>query len=221
MHVEEKVVSQVIKSGNSFKNGVIPDTMIIHEGNKPYPIWETLKNSVYDIVQKQGVSSVSKLSLPSQKGRVTRRGTRIRTDESAYHTLFDSKLVDYGNYLHKLSEQMLSRFKPWPQWLILCDEAFNFESVISNEKRKTSFDKLMECPSGPNPLLKDEKDRLKSEFTSCLLNAKRASDSLKIANPNQTQSDLWYKLTEEIYYRVSQKKVMVFEIGIIQYYLHF
>ena len=65
LHVEEKVVSQVIKSGNSFKNGVIPDTMIIHEGNKPYPVWETLKNSVYDIVQKQGVSSVSKLSLPS------------------------------------------------------------------------------------------------------------------------------------------------------------
>ena len=97
---------------------------------------------------------------------------------------------------------MLSRFEPWPQWLILCDEAFNFESDISNEKRKNSFDKLMECPSGPNPLLKDEKYRLKSEFTSFLLNAKRASDSLKIANPNYTQSDLWYRLlTEEKYYK--------------------
>ena len=65
MHVEEKVVSQVIKSGDSFKNGVIPDTIILLQGNKPYPVWKTLKNSVYDIVQKQGVSSVSKLSLPS------------------------------------------------------------------------------------------------------------------------------------------------------------
>ena len=67
MHVEEKVVSQVIKSGDSFKNGVIPDMIILYEGNEPYPILETLKNSVYDIVQKQ-VYQGAKLLLPSEKG---------------------------------------------------------------------------------------------------------------------------------------------------------
>ena len=149
-------------------------------------MWDTLRNANSDILEKQEFQGI-KLLLPSEKGRVTRRGTRIGCDESAYRKLFEQKLIVYGNYLHNLSEQFVFRFHPWPQWLILCNEAFNFEiSDVSTETRKDSFEQLMECPFGPNPLLDNEKARLRSEYVTFLLNASNALDILKQGKPNFT-----------------------------------
>ena len=68
------------------------------------------------------------------------------------------KPSEYVKYLHVSSEQFIYRFHPWPKWLIPSDESFNFESnKIDLEKREISFEKFMDFPSDPSPLLDIEK----------------------------------------------------------------
>ena len=123
------------------------------------------------------------------------------TDESAYRRIYDQKLIAYGTYLHNLGAQFVSRFHPWPKWLISCNEAFNFASNITYDTRMKAFEILMNCPFGPNPLLDDEKARLRAEFVTFMMNASKASEILKNEKPGFTQTDLWYLLlTEEKLY---------------------
>ena len=95
---------------------------------------------VNEILETQKVKGV-KLLLPSERSRVTPRGTRMGNDESAYRTLFVIKLKVYGKYPHELVNHFVLRFHAWPKWLLLCNETFfNFENDLSNEVRMEQFD---------------------------------------------------------------------------------
>ena len=95
----------------------------------------------------------------------------------------------------------MSRFHPFPKWLISCGEAFNFNNGFLTDARMIAFDNLLDCPAGPTPLLDNEKQRLKAEFLTFTLNVSDASATLNAEKNNFTQTELWYKLlTNEEYY---------------------
>ena len=104
----------------------------------------------------------------------------------------------YGEYIHRLVEHILTRFHPWPEWLIRCNEAFNYQLNNSDANRKRALDKLMNCHSGPVPLLTEEKNRIKAEFVTFLVIVPKAKSDM---HKSYTQTDFWYTLltTEEYY----------------------
>ena len=56
---------------------------------------------------------------------------------------------------------------------------------------------LLDEPSGPVPLIEEEKARLKAEYTTLLLNSQDIQENSKVNTPE----DLWYVLlTEKRYY---------------------
>ena len=200
MNVADKVLLYLIAAGDSFKEGKIPDPIHLHVDSKQkeYVVWETFNNSAREILEKQKFENVNLIS-PSERGRVTRRSTRIGCDKESCNLLFDQQLRSYGSYLHELANQFVFRFHPWPKWLTLCNKCFNFENDLSQEKRKTSFNELLELPSSPNPLLDNEKIRLNAEYSTFLLNIVRESNMLE--KEKYTQTELWYLLlTEEDFF---------------------
>ena len=60
--------------------------------------------------------------------------------------------------------QLEKRFEPWPTWIQLCENAFNFKNDIEQEERKLHFSQLLELPHGINPLSTEEKERLVAEY---------------------------------------------------------
>ena len=115
--------------------------------------------------------------------------------------MFEIKLNVYGKYLHGQVNQFIIRFHPWPKWLLLCNETFDFENDLSNEVRMEQFDQLLDCSAGPNPLLENEKARLRAEYSTIVTNVNKASDILKSDKVTYTQTDLWYLLlTREEFY---------------------
>ena len=115
-------------------------------------------------------------------------------DESAHRTLFEIKLKVYGKYLHEPVNQYVIRFHPWRKWLLLCKETFNFENDLLNDVQMEQFDQLLDCSAGPNPLLENEKARLRAEYSTLVKNVIKASDILKCDKVKYTQTDLWYLL---------------------------
>ena len=61
----------------------------------------------------------------------------------------------------------------------------------------------MDCPTGPHPLVQDEKDRISSEYVTFALNAER----VKRESPKTlSQTEIWYiLLTEEKFYSQCKK----------------
>ena len=122
-------------------------------------------------------------------------------DKAAYKLLVDNKFLLYGTYLGGLATQFVSRFHPWPKWLISCGEEFNFNNSFLTDARMVAFDNLLDCPAGPTPLLDNEKQKLKAEFLTFTLNVPDASATLNAEKNSFTQTELWYKLlTNEEYY---------------------
>ena len=113
MNVADKVLSYLIAAGDSFKEGKIPDPIHLHVDSKQkeYVVWETFNNSAREILEEQNFKNVNLIS-PSERGRVTRRSTRIGCDKESYNLLFDQQLRSYGSYLHELANQFVFRFHP-------------------------------------------------------------------------------------------------------------
>ena len=80
-----------------------------------------------------------------------------------------------------------------------------------------SFDNLMGCKCGPNPLLPEERKILASEFITLCLNAEQITTKLKAQNPNNPifHKDVWYELlTNENMYK-NCKNVNAFALKLL------
>ena len=88
---------------------------------------------------------------------------------------------------------------PWPEWITLCDDSFNFKHSVENESRKISFSKLLDQKFGPVPLKDDERARLLAEYATLLVNVSQIQAK---NNFDATSSEkVWYKLlTNKEYY---------------------
>ena len=90
----------------------------IAESKRPsYIVWQEFEVSVNEILETQSFNNVE-LLLPSEKGRVTRSGSMFGYDKAAYKLLVDNKFLLYGTYLGGLATHFVSRFHPWPKWLV-------------------------------------------------------------------------------------------------------
>ena len=97
---------------------------------------------------------------------------------------------------------MENRFEPWPEWIILCDDAFNFSSNNTTLNRKQSFSFLLDRPCGIHPLLQEEKLRLEAEYSTMLANVEKLKIQFAQEKNNSPLENLiWYELlTNEKYY---------------------
>ena len=133
--------------------------------------------------------------------------SHITNSRSFYNfsALVKSRYTKYAKYLHDILDSLTRRFEPWPQWLINCEKAFDLKNGLVIQERKVAFDRLMDCKSGPDPLLQEYRKRLSAEYITLCLNADEVTKQLKAKaqKPDDIcHKDIWYKLlTDETIYR--------------------
>ena len=190
MNVANKVLDGLIASGDLFIGGKIPDAIPLHEDSnkKTYEVWGKFKCSVNEILETQKGCEIT-VAIWKRSSCSSWYQNR-KWWMCLYRTLFEIKLKVYVKYLHELVNQYVIRFHPWPKWLLLCNETINFENDLSNEVWTEQFDQLLDCSAGPNPLLKNEKARLRAEYSTFVTNVIKAWDILKCDKVKYTQTEL-------------------------------
>ena len=156
-----------------------------------YKRWDFFNSSIQNICENQKFQGVE-LLVAGDRDRVTPNIATIKTTSVLWWEVTIQNM------------QLKWRFEPWPQWLTNCNNAFNFQNGLVIQERKVSFDNLMDCKCGPNPLLSEERKRLASEFITLCLNAEQITTKLKAQNPNNPifHKDVWYELlTNENMYK--------------------
>ena len=102
----------------------------------------------------------------------------------------------FCTYIDSLVYHLQNRFVPWPTWLTLGNECFNFCKALPAEIKTNSFSLLLEEPSGPVPLIEEEKARLRAEYTTLLLISQDIQENSKANTPEE----IWYLLLTEMRY---------------------
>ena len=143
--------------------------------------------------------------MAGDRGRVTRSGAKDIYEKDNFSALVKSRYPKYAKYLNDILDALTRRFEPWPQWRINCQKAFDFKNGLVIQERKAAVDSLMDCKSGPDPLLEEYRKRLSSEYITMCLNADEVTKQLKAKaqKPDDIcHKDIWYKLlTDETIYR--------------------
>ena len=141
----------------AFENNKIPNVIDLND----YKLWDFFNSSIQNICENQKFQGVE-LLVAGDRGRVTRSDAKHSYDKDNFGALVRSRYPKYAKYLHDIFDSLKRRFEPWPQWLTNCNNAFNFQNGLVIQERKVSFDNLMDCKCGPNPLLPEGKDYLQN-----------------------------------------------------------
>ena len=203
MDVYYTLKKQLHAARNSFKANKIPEPIHLHksENAQSYSVWKEFGDSIDSILNTLSYENV-RLLCPAERGRVTRSGTMFSYDREGFKSIIFSRYAKYQSYLDTLIKRLELRFEPWPAWVGLCKNAFDFTYDLSREDRKDSFSQLLYLPHGIHPLVDSEKERLKAEYVTLLLNAESVMQRFDGDNVKYTDKDIWYELlTEEKFYR--------------------
>ena len=195
----EKVILMLLAAKERIQKGETPVIETINPvgRHKKFQLWFDFSSCAKNAVEMQTFHDF-KLLLPSERGRVSRSRTAFARQISDYEDIKTHCFTKFGKYLDNLIYQLQIRFLPWPQWLIQCNNCFNFCSDVSSQIRENSFSLLLGEDSGPVPLLEEEKRRLKAEYITLALNA---SDIIKESRSPLTPENIWYTLlTDKKYY---------------------
>lgn len=187
---------------DSFNSLKVPALVPLHESGTKYVVWQALDSGVKGIIESQSFQHV-RLLLRSERGRVTRSGTVFGCDKEGFRSIVLQRFKLYRIYLDLLIAELRSRFEPWPEWLELSERALNFSNALEFHDRQESFEKLLDKLNGVNPLLDDEKRRLKAEYVTLHANAMVVLNELKPENEIKFITEkVWYNLlTQERFYR--------------------
>ena len=98
-----------------------------------YKLWEFCNVSVKQLCEKQTFHGVQ-LLVPGDRGRVTRSGNKYGYGKDTFSALVKSRYTNYTKYIQDVLDSMQRRFEPWPEWLIPCEEVFNFGTSWSSRK---------------------------------------------------------------------------------------
>ena len=90
------------------------------------------------MIENQSFEGI-KLLIRSVRGRVTRLGTLIGSDNEDFRSIILRKFNVYITYLDALITQLDSYFEPWPEWVIFCNDSLDFENDLEFSERKESF----------------------------------------------------------------------------------
>ena len=216
LHAYEHLCSHLLQAQKSFEKQKIPDTVkIMHPNSKVHNLWELFKTSVQTICDSQTFKGIP-LLVPGDRGRVTRSGKAYGYQKEEFSALVLGRFKHYGDYLGKLLHSLKIRYEPWPNWLLYCEDTFNFSKELTLHERETALKKLMNCPFGPTPLIPDEKKRIAAEYLTFSLNAEKAMSALHAGNSQKvTQTELWYELlTNENHFKHC-KKLIAFALSFL------
>ena len=195
----EKTIRLLTCARDSFKNNNAPKPEPIEIETKlsKFYLWEDFNNCTNTIIQDQTFHKFQ-LLLPSERGRVTRSGSRFGCgDQTSYIDIKTHCFSKFSTYIDVLLFNLACRFIPWPQWAVLSNDCFNFLDPKTDEKRIESLTLLMNEESGTMPLKTDEKMRLKAEYIKLLINGKE----LSVKTEYNTSEKNWYELltNKELY----------------------
>ena len=199
--VYEKLKCQLESAQKAFNIRQIPHAICV-QGNdqmKTY-VWKNFSNGVKSIIESHTFQNV-RLLTRSERGRVTRSGNIFGCDRGSYDTILHQKYRSYAIYLLSFIKQLEYRFEPWPAWVNLSDDAFNFQNSLEFEDRKQSFECLLDLPHGSTPLLNDEKERLKAEYETLHLNAMTTLKNLDCTDRKSLIATWYTLLTDEKMYK--------------------
>ena len=141
------------------------------------------------IIRKDQTFQDFKLLLPSERGRITRSGTVFARERDSYIKLIDKSFESYSNYIELLTSNLQCRFTPWPFWVTLANDCFNFAFQKDSTHQHKSLKLLIEQPSGPVPLTNQEKERIKAEYVTLQHFAKDIEMKLLKKNLNFTKKN--------------------------------
>ena len=199
-----KLKSSLTRAKEKFEIGEPPEIELLKETphHKAFNLWEDFKVCVDRVLHDQTFHGF-KLLLPSERGRVTRLVTRSNSvfgcEPVEYVGIVKSLFSKFSKYIEVLLFNLHCCFVPWPEWITLCDDSFNFKNSVENESRKISFSKLLDQKFGPVPLKDDERTRLLAEYATLLVNVSQIKAK---NNFDATSSEkVWYELlTNKEYY---------------------
>ena len=198
----EILIERLDKANTSFKRSEVPSIEPLSEVKrmKSHRLWHDFETCVKNIRSDKKFQG-SKLLLPSERGRITRSGTVFACERDSYVKLIDKSFESYSQYIELLSSKLKCRFTPWPVWVTLVNDCFNFSSEKNCEQQQKSLELLMEEPSGVVPLKIQEKERIKAEYVTLQHFAKDVEINLLKKKSKFHQEELWYELlsTEEYY----------------------
>ena len=206
MIVVDRLKRQLNDARDAFNSFQTPEQIHLHktEHNKEYVVWKALKDGCDNIMKTQSFNDIP-LLLRSDRGRVTRSsgsGSSFGCDEEGFRSIILQRFKNYRIYLDLVLSELYNRFDPWPAWVVLSEQCFNFMNDNEFEQRRESFEKLMDTPHGINPLLNDEKQRLLAEYATLHRNAMTVLKAKRDDNAKFNLEQIWYELlTEEIYYK--------------------
>ena len=160
---------------------------------KSYRLWHDFDLCVKNIRKDQTFQDV-KLLLPSERGRITCSGTVFACERDSYNKLIDKSFESYSNYIELLISNLQCRFTPWPVWVTLANDCFNFSFQKDSKDQQNSLELLLEQPSGPVPLTTQEKERIKAEYVTLQHFAKDIEIKLLKQKTKFHQEELWYNL---------------------------
>ena len=126
----------------------------------------------------------------------SRSFTSSGDEKEDFRSIVHHKFANYVTYIDSLLGHMAQRFEPWPEWLILCDNSFNFLNDLDTFDRKLSFEKLLDMPYSVKSLDSNERTCLITEYLTFLFNAREVVEELN----GGTIKQVWYKLLTIVYY---------------------
>ena len=135
-----------------------------------YKLCDFFNSSIRNICENTKFPGVE-LLVAGDRGRITRSGAKHSYDKDNFGALVRSRYPKYVKHLHDIFYSLKIRFEPCLQWLTNFINAFNFQNGSVIQERKASFDNLMDCKYGLNPLLPEDMRRLASKFITLYLNA--------------------------------------------------
>ena len=189
------LIERLDKANASFKRSEIPSVEPLSEVKKmkSYRLWHDFDICVKNIKNDQTFQGF-KLLLPSERGRVTRSGTAFACERDSYKKLIDKSFESSSQYIELLTSKLKCRFTPWPIWVTLTNDCFNFASQKNDEQQLKSLELLLEQPSGPVPLTVQEKERITAEYVTLQYFSKDITRKLQQKKSNLHQEELWYEL---------------------------
>ena len=95
-----------------------------------YPVWKFFKTTIYETCEFQSFKGIA-LLVPGNRGHITCSGISYSCNKVAFTAMAQSKLKKYTKYLSKLIDSLNTCFEPWPKWMLICNDVFNFSHDLT------------------------------------------------------------------------------------------
>ena len=184
-------IENLLKAREQLKLGNVPQVERLEPTGKhqSFQLWTDFETGTEKLLSDQTFHGF-KLLLPSERGRVTRSESSFGCEPAGYLALVSKFAETSFYYIDALTFNLAHRLLPWPQWVRLSDDCFNFCSEMTVEQKKISLEELMQEKYGPVPLMNVEKTRIHGEYVTLLVHVKELRQTATL----DTAEEFWYRI---------------------------